>query len=139
MKREMLGDLISALLITLWVYAAVSKLIDLEHSRGQMLNQPIPRDLAELLTVAIPVWELLLAAGLLVPWSRNLAYWLSAATLLIFSMYILLAMSGSMGRIPCSCGGILSKMSWSVHLFFNGCFVLLAFIGVYLNRLHHIS
>jgi hypothetical protein len=28
------------------------------------------------------------------------------------------------GRIPCSCGGLISSLSWTQHLFFNLFFLL---------------
>jgi len=32
-------------------------------------------------------------------------------------------------RIPCSCGGIIAKLSWGQHLVFNLIFLGLALIG----------
>ncbi|MCC9073533.1 hypothetical protein LNQ49_18305 [Flavobacterium sp. F-65] len=38
--------------------------------------------------------------------------------------------------LPCSCGGILEKMSWLEHLIFNFIFVLLAGLALWLNHPH---
>jgi uncharacterized membrane protein YjjP (DUF1212 family) len=39
-------------------------------------------------------------------------------------------------ELPCSCGGIISLLSWGGHLVFNSVFILLAFAGVMLEKLN---
>jgi len=53
--------------------------------------------------------------------------------LLVFTVYIAVAMSKWFGKVPCSCGGILSKMSWGTHLSFNILFLLLTVLGIYIS------
>nr|WP_276834881.1 MauE/DoxX family redox-associated membrane protein [Chryseobacterium cucumeris] len=56
----------------------------------------------------------------------------SFVLMLIFTGYIALLLSKSK-NLPCSCGGILEKMSWNQHLYFNiGC-VTLSAIALGLN------
>jgi len=33
-------------------------------------------------------------------------------------------------HLPCTCGGIISKMSWKQHLGFNALFILVGLIGI---------
>jgi hypothetical protein len=51
----------------------------------------------------------------------------------MFSAYII-AITQFSDYIPCSCGGILQKMSWNQHLVFNFLFVSLAAAGILLYR-----
>jgi hypothetical protein len=37
-------------------------------------------------------------------------------------------------ELPCSCGGIISALSWPAHLIFNGVFILFAIAAIRLTR-----
>lgn len=113
------------LLILLWVYAAVSKLLDVTTFRGQLNNQTFSHEFAAVLLYALPAAELSAAALLALPVSKVAGRGLSLSLLLSFTGYILLVLLHYWSRVPCSCGGILSHLGWKTHLFFN-----LFFIGV---------
>jgi putative oxidoreductase len=127
-----LNELIKFLLIFLFVYAAVSKLIDIDRSRGQMLNQIFPPAIAEILVWAVPVAELITAGFLLFKKTFLPGLYLSMGLMVVFTLYIILVLLNVFGRIPCSCGGVLQKMGWVPHLFFNLFFLLLTVTGIYL-------
>jgi hypothetical protein len=129
-KPESYVQLISCLLILLWVYAATSKLINYEQSRMQMMNQVFPDSINAVLLWVIPITELLIAGLLLFSKSRIAGLILSAILLFLFSGYVLLVMLNVFDRIPCSCGGIISKLSWGQHLVFNLVFLALAILGL---------
>lgn len=128
-NAEMCVQLISCMLILLWVYAAVSKLISYEQSRMQMMNQVFPASINGVLLWAVPFTELLISGLLLFPGTRKVGLFLSAILLFLFSGYVLLVMLNVFGRIPCSCGGVISKLNWEQHLVFNLVFLLLALLG----------
>lgn len=119
-----------ALLIGLFVYAAASKLADMDTFRGQLLNQPFPHGLAGILVYALPAAELLTAGLLLAPRTSRYGLRLSLGLLLAFTGYIALVKLHYWSRVPCSCGGILSHMSWTTHLFFNLFFILLTVLAL---------
>ncbi|TCD07676.1 hypothetical protein EZ449_14165 [Pedobacter frigidisoli] len=128
--RERLSDICAALLVFLFSYAAISKLMSYNISRKEMLNQVFLHDTAIVLTWLIPVIEFCITIMLLFPQLRKLSF-LSALTLLsTFSFYITISMSGIFGRIPCSCGGILGQMSYGIHLLFNTFFMAIAVLGM---------
>lgn len=123
--RHLLQPLITSLLILLWVYAATSKLVDYETSRSQMLNQVFPVWMAEVLTWAVPAVELLTAGLLIYPRTIRAGLLASLFLLMQFTIYIAVVMTGIMGRVPCSCGGVLEALTWGQHLIFNiGCIVI---------------
>lgn len=114
----------------LWVYAAMSKVLNYEQSRMQMMNQVFPAMINAVLLWVIPITELFIAGLLLFSKSRTAGLILSAILLFLFSGYVLLVMLNVFGRIPCSCGGIISKLSWGQHLVFNLTFLALAILGL---------
>lgn len=119
----------TAALIFLWVYAAMSKVLNYEQSRMQMMNQVFPAVINAILLWVIPITELFIAGLLLFSKSRIAGLILSAMLLFLFSAYVLLVMLKVFDRIPCSCGGIIAKLSWGQHLVFNLIFLGLALIG----------
>ena len=121
---------ISSLLILLWTYAALSKLIDFGHTRTQMLNQVFPASIAETLVWMVPASELAAACLLLLPKTRKAGLYLSLFLLLQFTLYIILVMTNIFGRVPCSCGGVISSMSWGQHLIFNLFFLALTLVAI---------
>lgn len=123
-------DVISALLILLWIYAALSKLTDYDEARRAMLNQVFPVHVAEILTWLVPATELVLAACL--TWKPlQLPGLIASLVLLItFSLYIAITMSNAFGRIPCSCGGIIKHLGYWQHLGFNLFFAALSVIAI---------
>lgn len=130
MNQGKIISTISFLLIFLWVYAAASKLINFDQSRTQMMEQVFPASFSEILTWAIPLTELGTAGLLVFPKTRTAGLNASLFLLIQFTVYILTVMLNIYGRIPCSCGGILEKMSWGQHLVFNLFFLFITLIAL---------
>lgn len=141
MKKDKILTVITAIIAALFFYAAYSKLIDYEKSSDQMHNQVFPSFISSILTWLIPTVELLLMLGLLFKSTRIKALKASLILLILFTLYISIVVSGFFGRIPCSCGGILENMSYSVHLVFNLFFIALAILGLLIqnNRMFNFS
>jgi putative oxidoreductase len=112
------------LLILLFVYAAASKLIDFNHFRGELYNQTFPHAWAGILLYLLPATELAAAALIIYPKTTTCGLALSLWLLIVFTGYIVLVQAHFWSRVPCSCGGILSHLSWTVHLYFNLFFIL---------------
>jgi len=129
MKRNILITTITFLLSCLWGYAGLVKFMDYQHFRFQLGQSPLVYHLATPLSMILPAAEILLALGLLFKRTRLFGLYTSLFLLLIFTGYIYSILHFSY-FIPCSCGGILGKMSWNVHLVFNVAMSSLAFIGI---------
>uniref|UniRef100_UPI003743C6E5 MauE/DoxX family redox-associated membrane protein n=1 Tax=Pedobacter schmidteae TaxID=2201271 RepID=UPI003743C6E5 len=86
-----------------------------------------------LFSVLIPFSELLIVLFLLFDKTRMPALISSFALLIIFTAYIVYILNFA-PSVPCSCGGVISKLSWSGHLVFNGAFITIHFIGIILLR-----
>lgn len=127
-------QIVRLLLIALWVYAAISKLANLTQTRSEMLNQVFPIWIAEILYWLIPVTELGVAFLLVYSPVTKIAFRISLALLLLFSLYIVVVMTGIFGRVPCSCGGILKHMSYGTHFLFNMFYVTITFMAIQLQK-----
>ncbi len=120
---------VSFLLIALWVYAAVSKLGNLELFASRLRQQPLPLWSTPVLLWLLPLIEIMMALMLSLAISRAIGLLCSWIILLAFAVYVGMALSGAYGRIPCSCGGIFSFMQWKGHLVFNSIAALFSFVA----------
>ncbi|WP_421940603.1 MauE/DoxX family redox-associated membrane protein [Pedobacter sp.] len=119
----------SVMLVMLWTYAGLSKLVGLERFTQQLELMPVGllQRAAPLLAWGLPMFELLLAVLLLLPKSRRIALIVSGILLIVFEIYITgMLLSGR--ELPCTCGGLISQLRWKEHLIFNAVFILLSFI-----------
>lgn len=131
-KRGIIVEVICFLFILLFVYAAVSKLLDFEKFRIQLGQSPMLTDFASLVAFGVPTLEILLAITLSINKFRTIALYAGLGLMTAFSAYIAVILNFS-DFIPCSCGGILERLGWTEHLIFNIVFILLAMIAIVLN------
>lgn len=137
--RNLLTNILSSLIILMFTYVVASKLMDIKDFRGSLNNQPFDNKFTPFLMVALPVSELLVVALLLFKKTTFYGFLLSTILMSIFTVYIGLVLGRYYDRIPCSCGGITSQMSWIQHLYFNTFFIIVSAIGVILTVNHRIS
>lgn len=124
---------ISHFFILLFCYAAISKIMDFEKFQIQMKDSPLLSPFSEFLPLFIIVIELFLVGLLCYQKTQNIGLLGSFILMLIFTVYIGIMLVTS-ENLPCSCGGILEKMTWTQHFYFNiGCTILIAFALV-LNK-----
>ncbi len=125
MKRIVTIDLISSLLIFLFGYTAISKLLSIHRFEAM----PLISSGAPLLAWQVPLAELCMVGLLIFPLTRRLGLIASAAMLSLFTMY-LVYMILLTPHLPCTCGGVISNMSWREHIAFNGVFIGLTAWGI---------
>lgn len=127
--KELVINLISYAFILLMMYTATSKIIDFENFKIQISQSMVISPFTNELVWFIPLVEVMIAVGLMVNKWRTLAFHAAFVLMVIFSTYIYIILN-FIPDIPCSCGGVLEKMSWEEHLIFNLAFVILALIAV---------
>ena len=133
MRKAFFTDIIAAIFILLFVYAAASKLMSYNSFYQQLTQSPLLTRFARPASIATPAIEILLSIMLCRPAWRLAGFFLSFSLMLMFTWYVVVIILFS-DYIPCSCGGILSSMNWQQHLVFNTVFVLLAAIAVLLHE-----
>lgn len=127
--KAVIIDTVCWLYILLFIYAAVSKLLDFENFRIQIGQSPMLSSFAGIISWIVPSGELVIAGLLATPRTRR-AGLLGAYTLMaMFTAYIFIMLNYS-AFVPCSCGGVLEKMTWDQHLLFNIAFLVLAIVAV---------
>jgi len=132
MKKTIFLDIICLLFAVLFVYAAVSKFMAIDEFKAQISKSPLITHHEWWISWLIPLIEVVISALLFVPRTQLVALYAAFTLMFIFTIYIgfMLAFTPN---LPCSCGGILSRMGWTEHLFFNIGFTLLAVAGVILH------
>ncbi|MRG49028.1 hypothetical protein GFS24_28220 [Chitinophaga sp. SYP-B3965] len=124
-------ELIVALLIVLWIYTGLNKMLDYATFKTQLGRSPFIQPLAGFIAITLPTGELLLSGLLIFKKTRKLALYLSFGLMLLFTGYIWIMLNYAYD-LPCSCGGVLAKLSWNDHLIFNSGFTILSLLGIIL-------
>lgn len=133
--NSILFDLALHLLVLLFLYTGLTKLLDYPGFRSALFKSPPLRPWAGLIAWALPVAELLIAGGLILPKTRYTALIASAILLLILTAYLgwMIAFAP---HLPCNCGGVIASLSWPQHLLFNTGFLLLnTLLLLYRNKI----
>ncbi len=127
MKKLLVDETLVSLLVLLFSYAGVSKLLEKEKFVFQMSLSPVSvmKTAAPVLGWILPVLEIVLVILLLIGPTRRAGLYLSAILLSLFEIYIS-AMLLSGFDLPCTCGGIISGLSWKNHLLFNAFFLTIS-------------
>lgn len=136
--KKYILEIICFLFISLFVYAALTKLADFNKFKTQLGQSPMLTAYAGLVAFTIPVSELLLSVMLVIAKLRLIAMYMSFSLMTMFTTYIIVITNYS-EFVPCSCGGVLQNMTWNQHLIFNIFFMLLGVAGVFLSASLHYS
>lgn len=111
--------------IILFVYAAISKVTDFENFQVQVAQSPLLSAFATFIAYATVIGELIIAILLCIKKTQRIGLYLFLGMMTAFTVYIYLILNYS-PFVPCSCGGILEKMGWTEHLWFNAITSILA-------------
>jgi len=135
MKKSTIVEIISALLVFLFIYAALSKLLDFGKFRYQLSQSPFMTRFSGFAAWAIPLGEIIISVFLITRRTRIAGLYLAFFLMLLFTGYIFIMLKYS-SYLPCSCGGVLSSMSWKQHFVFNLVFTLLSLSAIIMQNLH---
>lgn len=131
--RNIFIEVISFLYVLLFVYAAISKLLDFENFQVQLGQSPLLSAFAGLIAWIVPLMELLIALLIILKKWRLVGLFAAFSLMVMFTAYIYIILNYS-SFVPCSCGGILEKMGWQEHFIFNCVFIMLAAAGILILR-----
>ncbi len=124
----------TTILVLLWSYAAISKLLTYQATRFQLLGHKLIMNHAGLIAWLIPAMELALVVLILWSHTRRVGLYASAALLAVFTAYIIYMFMYYPAK-PCSCGGVLTALSWRQHIVFNLAFMVPALLaGFFYNK-----
>lgn len=115
----MATEAVSLILAFVFAYTAIAKVYDWNATKLAMYNQVIPDWSKDLLLYGIPMMEVVVALMLFIPRWRYRGFLVSLMLMLAFTGYVAWIWFGLAGRVPCSCGGIISSLTWGEHLVLN--------------------
>lgn len=131
--NEKIQSVIAYLFIVLFAYAAFSKLSDYETFTVQLGQSPLLSVFAGWIAWFIPAVEILISILFMFTRTKFLALTASFTLMMLFTAYIFI-ISHYSDYVPCSCGGILERMSWTAHFYFNILFCLLAAVAIIFSQ-----
>lgn len=118
-------EAVSLFYILLFVYAAISKVLEFDNFQAQLGQSSIIGAYAGIVSYSIIIIELLVSVMLVIPSFKLRGLYSSFILMSLFTVYIFIILNFT-SNIPCSCGGILEKMTWKIHLIFNIISLILA-------------
>jgi hypothetical protein len=122
MKRVVATDIITSLLIFLFSYTAIAKFIHHESFEAVLQNVPLIAKGAGVLSLLVPPGELGIALLLIFSQTRRMGLYAALVLLSAFTIYLVHMVLFAV-HLPCSCGGVIGKMSWRQHIVFNVAFI----------------
>ena len=132
-RRKMVVEVIAALFILLFLYTAINKSLAIKPTVAVIDKTPFFSNFPEVTAWTVVIAEYIAAALLFFPQTRKIGLYGSLVLMAGFTLYIGY-MKAFVPNLPCSCGGVISKLTWNQHLVFNIFFTLLAGYGIRLMR-----
>lgn len=132
MKKSTLAEIIAIWFVILFLYAAICKIVDFTVFRIQIGQSPVLKPVAWWIAWLTPVIEFVVSILLFLPKTRLKGLRGAFGLMTAFTLYVIAIMTLD-ASLPCSCGGVIEKLSWKGHLIFNSINTVLALTGVQLE------
>lgn len=132
-KRTTIIETILVLNLIIFLYTGVSKIMEYSEFEEQLADSPILGFAATPIALLLPWLEFGIVLMLIVPRWRLKGFYATLILMILFTAYIISLFSIDK-ELPCSCGGIISLLSWKQHLVFNCSFILLNALAIRLQK-----
>jgi len=131
--KKTTADLAINLFIALFIYTAINKIITQESFETTTSKIPLIGMFSHTISWMIPAIEIIIAVTLILPVTKKAGLCASLLLMSIFTIFLVyMVLSGN--ELPCSCGGIISRLTWNQHILFNIGFIILAITGLKLYK-----
>ena len=116
--------------ILFWFVVLWIQLHDFNGFKNEIHNQVFPDDVSNILVYILPSIEFLTAVLLVESRTRKTGFILCLLLMLVFTIYVGLALLNVYSRTPCNCAGLLgNNSSWTSNFIFNLCVTAVAAAG----------
>lgn len=132
MKQNNIVEIICLFFVILFVYTGVSKFLDYDNFRAVIGQSPIITKYSGVLSIIVPAIEIVVSIFLVIPRYRLQGLYATFSLMILFTAYIIILVTLS-DHAPCSCGGVIQKMSWNQHLVFNIILIFISLLGIILH------
>ena len=122
-------DWSAAIYLLVFLYTGINKLWFHQEFQATLSRSDILSAYATPLSWAIPIIEIAISMLLFFPRTRKAGLIYSTGLITLFTVYISYMMLFT-PDLPCSCGGIISTLSWAQHLALNIFLLLLGLIAL---------
>jgi hypothetical protein len=130
MKKELIYELITGLLVLLFLYTGFSKILDFRNFEIAMRFQHLPGWLTFMMTYIIPGSEIMVAGLLIHDKSRVAGLYAFLGMMTGFTLYVGAALFHLFPEAPCACGGVIKSLGWGQHFLLNLVFAGLAWLAL---------
>lgn len=134
--RAVATEVISMIYVILFAFTGVTKFMEGDRFFNNLNNSPILPDvtwIAYSISWAVPTLEIVVALLIAIPRTRLKGLYVALGLMLSFTIYVLGIMFLS-PYTPCSCGGIITLLSWPQHLVFNIGLIIMALLAIWSLR-----
>ncbi|MCG2615542.1 hypothetical protein LZZ85_14675 [Terrimonas sp. NA20] len=128
LSRGITVQVIAAILIFIFAYAAISKFFNFEIFQFTLTLAPVVGKYAKVLAIVLSIVNLLPVLLLSIPKTRRAGFLYSFCLLLIYAAYIGYSLLLEKD-LPCSCSGIAPWFTWTQHFWINIAAMLMAMTG----------
>lgn len=126
-------EVTNAILIITWLHTGISKLITHVAFYIQMAQSPFFSKYPMFFSYGAPILEIVIALLLIIRRTRLIGFIASFVLMAFFTFYVIYLMI-YVPNLPCSCGGVVSWMSWPQHLAFNILLTILAGLAAFVTK-----
>ena len=133
LNKSVISNLIVYLFILLFVYTAASKLMTMETFQVVLAKYPLIGGYSAIIAYLVPISELLVSVLLIIPVTKKYGIVASIALMALFLSYIIYMLISN-SALPCSCGGLISQLSWQQHIWFNSVLLLLGIVALKIGK-----
>jgi hypothetical protein len=128
-----ISETVTVIFIILFLYTGIDKIMDHLVFKEQIAESPILAPVASFAVILLPFFELTTVLLLVVPRFRLKGLYVALCLMLLFTGYIGAILCFDK-HLPCSCGGLISQLSWKQHLLFNSICIALNLVGIYAEK-----
>jgi uncharacterized membrane protein YphA (DoxX/SURF4 family) len=118
MTKHIISEIATAFLVLLFIYTGSTKILEHHSFQVQLSLSPLLKPASEIISWVLPIVEITFATFLIFSRTKLIGL-LSLAILLFCFILYLIYMVNNYKDLPCTCGGIINKMSWKQHIYFN--------------------
>jgi len=129
-SKGLIVSIVSTVFVMLFTYTAVSKIITYDKFVWVLGMSPYIGNMSTYVAWIIPVVELIISGLLIFEKTRRNGLILSLVLMVIFTLYLIFMVS-TVSKLPCTCGGVISRMSWNQHIGFNIFLIALSLFGLW--------
>jgi len=125
-------EIISILYVVVFAFTGLTKLMEGDRFFNNLNNSPILPDviwLPYIISWVVPTLEIAIALLIAIPKTRLKGFYGALGLMIAFTIYVTGIVFIS-PYTPCSCGGIITLLSWPQHLIFNGGLIILALVAI---------